>query len=250
MLNPFRALGKALRDLFDEFLPMTVGNLLWAVCALPLWWVATGALLQGYWLMAIVIAMLGVLPAGPATAGLFAMADKVADGRAVKVGDFFAGLRQYARPGWAIVGVATASFLLIVYNLSFYLGVSNLLGGIMLGLWLYALIFWIGLLVYAPALIFLQDTPSLRLIARNAALMAVGRPVFTFLTIVLMVAIVILSVFLMVPVFLFTVAFLALWSLSATRQLIDDARRRREAAEDAAAPPPEERGRKGQVRPK
>lgn len=250
MLNPLRALGKSLRDLFDDFLPLTVGNLLWAICSLPLWWVAAGALLQGYWLVGIVVGLLGVLPAGPATAGLFYMAEKVTDGRAVKLADFFTGMRRYARPGWAVIGVATASLLLIVYNLGFYLSVNNLLGGIMLGLWLYGLIFWLGLLIYAPALVFLQDTPNLRLVARNAFLMALGRPVFTFLTIVLMAAIAILSMVLMVPVFLFTVAFLALWSLNATRQLVDDARRRREAAEAVTAPPPEERGRKGQVRPK
>jgi uncharacterized membrane protein YesL len=251
MLNPFRALGKALRDLFDEFLPLTVANLLWAVFSLPLWWVAVGALLQGAWAIASVVALLGVLPAGPALAGLFAMAFKVADGRAVKFGDFFTGMRAYARPGWAVVGVATLTLLLIVYNLGFYANVSNLLGGVMLGLWLYGLVFWLGLLVYAPALVVLQDTPSLRLVARNAFLMALGRPIFTLITMVLMLAIVLVSAFLMVPVFLFTASFLALWSINATRQLVDDARRRREAADAAAtAAPSEERGRKGQVRPK
>jgi uncharacterized membrane protein YesL len=250
MLNPFRALGKALRDLFDDFLPLTVANLLWVLFSLPLWWAALGLLLQGVWLLAAVFAMVGVLPAGPATAGLFYIAYKVADGRAVKLGDFFTGMRQYARPGWAVVAVATGSFMLIVYNIGFYLSVTNLFGGVMLGLWLYALIFWIGLLIYAPALIFLQDAPSLRLVARNAFLMALGRPIYTFLTIVLMVALVVLSVVLIVPVFLFTIALLALWSLGATRTVVDEARRRREAAELVTAPPSEERGRKGQVRPK
>jgi uncharacterized membrane protein YesL len=251
MLNPFRALGKSVRDLFDDFLTLTVSNLLWALFTLPLWWVAVGALLQGFWLFAIAIALLGVLPAGPATAGLFYVAHRASDGRASKFGDFFTGLRQYARPGWAIVGVATASFLLIVYNLSFYLGVGSIVGGLMLGLWLYGLVFWLGLLLYAPALLFLQEEPSLRLVARNAFLMAVGRPIFTLLTLAMMVAIAVISTLLTVPVFLITVAFLALWSVNAARQLVEDARRRREAADaDATAPPPEERGRKGQVRPK
>jgi uncharacterized membrane protein YesL len=251
MLNPFRALGKALRDLFDEFLPLVVVNLLWALFSLPVWWFALAALLQGAWVVATVVALLGVLPAGPATAGLFAIAFKVADGRAVKLGDFFSGMRQFARPGWAVVGVATATLLLILYNLSFYANVGNLFGGVMLGLWLYGLIFWLGLLIYAPALVVLQDTPDLRMVARNAFLMALGRPIFTFLTLVLMVLIVGLSVFLVVPIFFFTISYLALWSVNATRTLVDDARRRREAAEAATPPlPPEERGRKGQVRPK
>lgn len=250
MLNPFRALGKAVRDLFDDFLLLSICNLLWAVLALPLWWLATGLLLSGAWLLAGAVALLGVLPAGPATAGLFYVAHRVADGRAAKVADFFTGLRQYARPGWAIVGVATLVFILIAYNLSFYLGVTNLFGGVMLGLWLYALIVLLGLLIYAPALVYLQEEPNLRQVARNAFLMVLGRPIFTFLTLVLMVALTLLSAFLIVPTFLITVAFLAIWAVSATRQLIDDARRRREAAEATAAAPSEERGRKGQVRPK
>lgn len=249
MLNPFRALGKALRDLFDDFLLLTVCNLLWAALSLPLWWAALLPLLNGAWLLAFAIALLGVLPAGPATAGLFYVAHRVADGRAAKIRDFFHGMRQYARQGWVIVGIATASFILIFYNLSFYTRVDNIFGAIMLGLWLYGLIFWLGLLLYAPALVFLQEEPDLRLVARNAFLMALGRPIFTFLTIVLMLAIVLLSLFLVVAPFLITVALLALWSISAARQLIDDARRRREAAEGAAAAP-EEKGRKGQVRPK
>jgi uncharacterized membrane protein YesL len=250
MLNPFRALGKAVRDMFDDFLLLTLCNLIWAVLSLPLWWVALLPLINGAWLLAGAIALLGVLPAGPATAGLFYVAHRVADGRAAKLGDFFRGMREYARPGWAIMGVATASFLLISYNLSFYTGVDNLFGALMLGLWLYGLIFWLGLLIYAPALVFLQEEPNLRLVARNAFLMALGRPVYTFLTLLLMLAVVLLSAFLLVPMFIITVALLALWSVSAARQLIDDARRRREAAEGAAAPPSEEKGRKGQVRPK
>lgn len=250
MINPFRALGKALRDLFDDFLLLVLCNLLWAALALPLWWVALLPLVNGAWLLAIGIALVGVLPAGPATAGLFYVANRVAEGRASKVADFFRGMRQYARQGWAIVGVATATFLLVLYNLSFYTGVGNLFGAIMLGLWLYGLIFWLGLLLYAPALVFLQEEPDLRLVARNAFLMALGRPIFTFLTIVLMLAVVLLSAFLVAPFFIVTVALLALWSIRAARLLIDDARSRREAAEAKGATPAEERGRKGQVRPK
>mgnify|MGYP001270297894 CR=1 FL=1 len=250
MLNPLRALGKSLRDLFDDFLLLAICNLIWAALCLPLWWVALVLLLEGAWLLAGAAALLGVLPAGPATAGLFFVAHKVADGRASKVADFFAGVRQYARPGWAVMGVATASFLLISYNLGFYTQFNNLFGAIMLGLWLYGLIFWLGLLLYAPPLIFLQEEPNLRLMARNALLMAVGRPIFTFLTLAMMLAIVLLSAFLVVPLFLVTVALLSLWSVNAARQLIEDSRRRREEAEAKAAPPPEERGRKGQVRPK
>lgn len=250
MLNPFRALGKALRDLFDDFLLLIACNMIWSLMCAPIWAFALFLLGEGAGLLALVVALLGVLPAGPATGGLFHVAARAVDGRASKVRDFFTGMRLYARPGWAIVGVATAGLVLILYNLGFYLAVTNLFGAIMLGLWLYVLIFWLSLLFYAPALLVLQEQPDLRAIARNAFLMALGRPVFTFLSLVLLVIILALSLYLVLPIFLLTVALFALWSVHAARLLIDDARRRREAGESATAPAPEERGRKGQARPK
>lgn len=250
MLNPFGALGKAMRDLFDDFLLLIVCNMIWALMCLPIWVFALFLLGEGAGLLTIMVALLGVVPAGPATAGIFHIAYRVADGRASRVRDFFVGMRQYARPGWAVVGVATASLLLIGYSLGFYLTVTNLFGAIMLGLWLYGLLFWLSMLLYAPALVVLQERPDLRLVARNAFLMALGRPIFTVLNCLLLVVLLVLSSYLVLPLFLVTMSFFALWSVHAARQLIEDARRRRESADPSPVVLPEERGRKGQVRPK
>lgn len=249
MLNPFRALGKAVRDLLDDFLLLIACNMIWSLMCAPIWVFALFLLGEGAGPLAIIFALLGALPAGPATAGLFYVAARLADGRASKVGDFFAGMRAYARPAWAIVGVGTVGLTLIFYNLAFYLTVANLFGAIMLGLWLYGLIFWLSLLFYAPALMVLQEQPDLRAVARNAFFMAMGRPIFTFVSLALLVVLLVLSLYLVLPVFLVTVAYFALWSIHAARLLIEDARRRREDAAPAA-PALEERGRKGQARPK
>lgn len=251
MINPFRPLGSSLRDLFDDFLLLIVCNVLWAIMSLPIWLLAYTLLLSGAPAVAAVVALVGVLPAGPATAALYAVAYRVTDGRASKVGDFFEALRQHARVGIVLTGVAAAGLVLILVNLSFYLTVGNIFGGLMLGLWLYLLIAWLGVLIYAFPLAFLQERPELRLIARNAFLMALGRPVFTIVTLLLMGVVLLLSAFLAAPIFLFTIALLAVWSTRAAKTLIDDARRRREAAEVKEGPQPsEEKGRKGQVRPK
>jgi uncharacterized membrane protein YesL len=251
MLNPFRALGSSLRDLFDDFLLLIMCNLLWAAISLPLWAVAFTLLSAGAPALALVAAVLGVLPAGPATIALYHVAYRITDGRAVKVGEFFGAMREHARIGIILTGITIAGLVLILFNLGFYLSVNNAFGGAMLGLWIYLLVFWLGLALYVFPLAFLQDAPDLRLIVRNAFLMSVGRPIFTFLTLLLMGVIVGLSLFLVVPAVLITVAFLTVWATRATRQLIDDARRRREEAE--AGPGDQavnEKGRKGQVRPK
>lgn len=250
MLNPLRALGDALRDLFDDFLLLIGCNLIWVCMCGPLWVVAFYALMDGLSGFAALVALLGVLPAGPATMGLVAVAHRVADGRATKLGDFFAGMRHYARAGWAFAGIWVGGLLIVLLNLGYYGGLSGWLGMLMSGLWLYGLLFWLSLLIYAPALILLQEQPTLRLVARNSFLMVVGRPLFTLITLALMGLLLFLSLFLVVPTLLLTLGFLALWGMRATMQLIADARRRREEAEATGAQPAEERGRKGQVRPK
>ncbi|MFQ3661633.1 MAG: hypothetical protein SNJ69_04470 [Chloroflexaceae bacterium] len=251
MLNPFQALGKALRDLFDDILLLLVCNLIWAALSLPLWLFALSALAQGAPLVALLGGMLGALPAGPANAGLFYVAHRVTDGRATKIADFFTGMREYLRPTLLITIIAASGVLLILFNLGFYLGMHSIPGGLLLGLWLYLVWFWSGLMLYAYPLIMLQEHPALRLIGRNALLLSIGRPIYTLVTLVLMGVVLVVSLILVVPMVLITPAFFAVWATCATRALIADARRRREEASAVApSPPTEERGRKGQVRPK
>ncbi|MCX7790372.1 MAG: hypothetical protein N2378_07000 [Chloroflexaceae bacterium] len=252
MRNPFQALGKAVRDLFDDVFLLLLCNLIWAAMSLPLWVIAVSALAQGAPLAALLAGMLGALPAGPANAGLFYVAHRVTDGRATKITDFFIGMRLYLRPALLLTLIAAGGMLLILFNLGFYLGMNSILGGLLLGLWLYLLLFWLGLTLYAYPLIMLQDVPSLRLIGRNALLLSLGRPIYTGVTLFLMAIVLVLSLILVVPMVLITPAFFAVWATCAARALIADARRRREEAEAgaASAPPAEERGRKGQVRPK
>jgi hypothetical protein len=252
MLNPFRTLGSTFRDLFDEFLLLIMCNLIWmAVCA-PLWWFALIISGAGAPLFGVLIALLGVVPAGPATLALTVVSLRISEGRATSVGDFLRAFRTFPRQGWALMGGWIAGVLILLFNMSFYLGWQDLIGGLMLGIWFYALLVWMALLIYAFPLLLLQEEPNLRLVVRNAALMALGRPVFTGVTLLLMGVWVGLSVVLVVPVLMITVAVLNLWSVRATVALIEFQRARQEAEAAAATPnpPSEERGRKGQVRPK
>lgn len=252
MANPFRALWSALRDLFDEFFLLIICNLLWLLISAPLFFVAYVLLSAGGTVLAVVAALLGVLPAGPATAALTAISYRVSDGRAIKLADFFAGMRSHARQGWAVLGAFVAGAILTLFNLSFYLQVSSIFGGLMLGLWIYLLLFWCALLIYSFPLLFLQQRPDLRTMLRNAALMVVTRPIFTLVTLLLMAIILGLSVATVAPFVLIAPALLNLWSTRATRHLIEvaEARRAAQQAKAEAAAPPEEKGRRGQVRPK
>jgi uncharacterized membrane protein YesL len=178
------------------------------------------------------------------------VANRTSEGRATRFGEFFTAMRTYARPGWTILGLWVIGLLVILFDIGFYSEMGNLIGSIILGLWIYLLALWLALLIYLFPLMAMQEQFSLRLIARSAALMVVGRPIFTAVSLALMLLVLGISTVAVVPLVAITPAFLNVWSVRAARTLIDDARRRRNAAEDAAEPPPAEKGRKGQVRPK
>jgi uncharacterized membrane protein YesL len=250
MINPFRPLGAAMRDLFDEVLLLGGCNLLWCLICLPLLWAAYLALSLGAPVAAACLAMLAVLPAGPATAALTYVAQRVSEGRATKLGEFFGALRRYARASWALLAIWMGGLLIILFDIGFYAGVGNFVGALVLGLWAYLLLMWLALLIYIFPLLIMQEQFSLRQIARNALLMVLGRPIFTLLNLALMLVLLGLATYLVVPVVLIGVALLNIWSLRATRTLIEDAQRRREAAAGLPTAPAEERGRRGQVRPK
>jgi hypothetical protein len=250
MINPIRPIWAALRDVFDEFVLLMGCNIIWCLLSLPLLWVAYVFLSSGATVPAALATMVGVLPAGPATAAMAYVANRVSEGRATRFGEFFGAMRTYARQGWLILGIWMLGLLVILVDIGFYLGFGNLVGALILGLWIYLLVVWLALLIYLFPLMAMQEQFSLRLLARSAGLMVVGRPIFTFINLALMLLLIWVSALAIVPILVISVAFLNVWSARATRTLIDDARRRREQAEATVAAPVEEKGRKGQVRPK
>jgi len=247
---PFRVFWSALRDLFDEFLLLTFANIIWAALSVPLFSVAYVAMVSNAALPAAAAALAGVLPAAPAFAGLYALSKRIIEGRACKLTDFFAGMRAYALPAWRLYGSWMAGLALILWNLAFYSGVPGLLGGVLIGFFLYLFMLWSALIIYAFPLMVLLDQPSLRQIARNALLLILMRPLYTLVTMLLMgIILVVSSLVLIVPFLLFSVSFLALWGVRATQLLIDEVQNK-QVTEAATTTPVEERGRRGQVRPK
>lgn len=255
MVRALHAFWAALKDVFEEFVFMALCNIIWALMSLPL-------LILTYIffitptiniIVPLLTFLLAVLPMAPATGALFHVAQRTADGRVSKMGDFFAGMREHAVASWRIMGIWMFGVMIGFVNLYFYNELTGLVGAVVLGLWFYLLVVWLSLLIYAFPLLLLQTTPSLRLLARNAFLMTLGRPVFTTTTLVLMIVILIASILMPFFLLLITGALLAQWSTRATLALIEIERQRRAAqaeADTTNALPNEEKGRRGQVRPK
>jgi uncharacterized membrane protein YesL len=252
--SAFKIFWQSVRDLFDEMFLLFGANLLFVVLNAPFFGMAWILLVNQAVIPAAALALIGSFVLGPTNAGLYSIAERVADGRATKIGQFFAGFREHLRLSWSVYVPWMFGLVLILVNLQFYAQLGGGLGAVLLVLFLYLLAIWFAASIYIGPLMFLQTDKRLRVIARNAAIMVFGRPIFTGLTLILMGLLFFVSAWLVILLLLITFSFFALWGFRATLALIkdDEARRlAREAAQDEQKPNfSDEKGRGGQVRPK
>jgi uncharacterized membrane protein YesL len=249
-MNIFRTLWKSLKDLFEDLFILAFVNILWIVINAPLA-VFVFFSLQSITALSIAL-LLSVLTLGPTNAGLYAVAERVTDGRTSSWRDFVAGMRAYPVLSWKIYGLWMLGLVIILVNLQFYTQSDTTIAAFLRILFLYFTVVWFGFLMYIGPLMLLQSDKRIRTIARNAALMTFGRPVFTLVTLALMALITVASIWLPILFLLATASFLAIWSFRAVLTLIAEADARRAAAEEKAGSvnTTTDKGRGGQIRPR
>lgn len=251
-MNIFRTFWKSVRELFDDLFVLAIVNVLWVLInAIAFLIVGVAASTGSFGLIGVAL-LLGVISLGPSTAGLYVIAERVTEGRTSSWRDFIAGLRANAKLGWQVYGLWMLGLVVLLFNLQFYSLNGSQISAFVSVVILYFMLVWFGILIYLGPLMLLQTDKRLRTIARNAVLMAIGRPIFTLVTLVMMAIILITSIWLVILLFMATFSFLALWGFRATLTLIAEAEARRtQAAEKAAAADvAPSKGRGGQVRPR
>ena len=247
-MRVFRALWTALRDVYDELMLLIICNLLWVLIAGPLLSLAFAILVAGFWLTAIIVAMVASVPLGLASVGLSSVSYRITEGLASSWRDFFAGLRRHARMGMAVEALWMAGLLVIVVDIYFYSGLGNTVGSVMSIFWLYLLVIWFAVLIYLFPIVILQNQPRLRTLGRNLLVLALGRPIFTLVTLVLMTGIVTLTLIVPIVPLIITFSLLAQWGFRATLLLIKEMEDRRAAEAEANVEDVKDKGRKGQIR--
>ncbi len=187
----------AFRDLWDEMFILVLCNTLWTLSMVP---VVT-------------------LPA--ATGALFYITNRIADGRAASFSDFKHGFRTYFRQSSVLGALNLLVFLVVVANLRFYgryTGIGFRL--IQIGL-MYVFAIWLLMQLYIFPLLLAQETPSLRTASRNALVLVLRHPIFTFVVGIVAVAVILLSAVLTLPVVVLTTSTLALLGNRAVRTLLN-----------------------------
>jgi uncharacterized membrane protein YesL len=177
-MGAFRVFGRALRNLWDDILPLGVMNILTLLFQVTL--------------------VLGP----PSMAALHAMCQRAADGYAIKTEEYFQAMRRYFGRSWLYAAPALVVNVLIVWNIGFYGNVQQEWAMWAQAAWLAALLFWNAVQFYMFPFMVAQEDKRWRTALRNSFITAGANPLYTLLLLILSGLLVGLSLAAL-PVFLF-----------------------------------------------
>jgi uncharacterized membrane protein YesL len=150
-----------------------------------------------------------VVTAAPATVGLHQVANRIANYKRVDSSFFWEAARSNIGRGWVLYLINLLVPVIIVTSIVFYLGTTGwlrILGFVCV--WLFIFILMIS--QYYFPLFWQQDDPDIRLILRNAVLLALQHPLYTFLMLLFQLLLIGLSVAITLPLFLLAPALIAI----------------------------------------
>lgn len=174
---------------------MVAMNLLWFVLSIPSLVVLTVIVSAiGHSLtFGFGIAFLLMIGPNPASAGIQVYARQLIREERVEFGLFWQGLRDYWKKSAILMLVSVAGATMLAINIGFYAALPGALKYVAI-LWLYGLYFWLSIQLFVQGLLVEQENKSLKLIYRNALILAIDSPVTTLIFFVILTAFSILSV--------------------------------------------------------
>lgn len=174
----FPAMWRTLKVLYDELF-------LWVWLSV-LWWVGTVL----------------VLPAAPVAAGLYAVANRSANYKRVDIGFFWDAAKGNIGRSWLLVGANLLLIAAVIMNIYFYGNGTVTWMRFVAILWLWVIVLVLMGGQYLLPLFCQQEDPSLRLMFRNAFLLALRYPLFSLLMLIFQIALVVISFVTVLPIFL------------------------------------------------
>jgi uncharacterized membrane protein YesL len=196
-MKAFVVMGRTLKAVYDELFLCVFLSLIW-------------------WLGTVLI-----VTAAPATVGLQHVANRIANYKRVDNSFFWEGARSNIGRGWGLYLINLVVPIIIATSVFFYLSTTGwlrILGFVCI--WLFVFILMIS--QYYFPLFWQQDEPSVRLILRNAALLALQHPLYTLLMLLFQILIIVLSIAITLPVFLLLPAVIAISANFALTGMLQD----------------------------
>ena len=183
-MKAFVVMGRTLKAVYDELFLCVFLSLIW-------------------WLGTVLI-----VTAAPATVGLHQVANRIANYKRVDSSFFWEGARMRIGRGWLLYLINLVVPIIIFTSIFFYLtttGWLRILGFVCI--WLFVFVLMIS--QYYFPLFWQQDEPDIRLILRNAVLLALQHPLYTFLMLLFQILLMALSIAITLPLFLLAPALIA-----------------------------------------
>ncbi|MEZ4639107.1 MAG: hypothetical protein R2873_20690 [Caldilineaceae bacterium] len=184
-MKAFIVMGRSLKAIYDELF-------LW-VWLSALWWLGTVL----------------VVTAAPATLGLNMAANRVANYKRVDSSFFWESARQHIGKGWLLYVLHILFYAGVVMNIVFYLNSAASWMQIIGIVFIWILILLMMSSQYFFALFWQLDEPSLRMVFRNAVLLALRYPVYTFLMLIFQILLLVISFVTVLPILLLMPAAIA-----------------------------------------
>ncbi len=160
----------------------------------------------GWWWLAVLL----MIPIGPASAALAVVARRCAADLRVTRTLYFDGLRTYWRPALGLSAIGMVVLALLLMNITFYASRPN---GFVQGLtfiWGYVLLFWLSVQFYAYPVLVRMEKPRTLGALRTAVLGALANPLFSILLVLIAAAFTALTALTMIFFFLIWPALMTL----------------------------------------
>ncbi len=182
MLFTLRALRAAGAEFFFDLPRMVLLNLFWFVTALPAIFLAFGVaqlamtltswrdLIVNIWLVPAAAAALAL--AGPGTAAIYHVTNRLANGNLMEVSRFWFGFRKFFWRGWGLALADAGALALLAVNVAFYWSLEGIGAKLVSLIFAYLLLMWFAIQGYLFSFLVELDQ-SIRLAVRNALFLAI-----------------------------------------------------------------------------
>jgi uncharacterized membrane protein YesL len=218
-MKAFVVMGRVLKAAYDDLFLCVFLSIAWWACpivlVLLLGWLSqyAGSLtalpdtlgLAGI----VIIALILIAVQAPVTMGVQHVAHRIANYKRADSGFFWEAWRQHAGRGYILFLLSLLIPGAIAFNIWFYFnseGWLQIIGVV----WLWLFLFSLMAGQYVFPLLWQQDEPNMRLALRNALLLALQHPLYSFLMLVFQLILLAISIGLTLPLILLAPALIAL----------------------------------------
>jgi len=218
MKDIFRTFWEALNDFWDELFLLTLMNVVTVLLAIP------------------------VVTLPPALAGLWNVANRVVNGKAISWSDYFEGFRRYFWKAWGLALVNILVVVTLLVNIWFYaqentpFAINENVSLLIQAFFVMASAMWLLYQMYPLAMLLEQENQQLRLALRNAAAVFLTNPLFSLVLGLWLLIMVIISTFLPLLWLLVTPALFAVVCNKAVLHLLKPYRERMRAEQRNGVP--------------